>query len=407
MIDAEEKAKVVRKLTQALHQAPDQPHNFANVPQQVIGSSGLHITDLAITIGDTTSILAKQLQAARRNAPPTYENLVDLASKKLNLGRHPERALAEVLGVPLRSVAEQKQSGRVPRGWFEKIHDLPDLDETRAYLDSETKRVVHILGQQGYSPEDIHNVFQRIRMTRAGVKQLASALHGTDGDVDANAVSRMREGLFGDRPNAEGRLKIWLATHARLEEADTVDPSLGLSPRHSERVRIRYVREIELRRDDPAYRRVAEAAELIARPFRAKSRREKVDLLAEARELRLRLHRLFGDHLEDRLTVRFAQLTGLDDRHALDLLKGANGVGDVWWRFLEAVEHAGGPVPVEIDADDPPLFAWGSEVSHRAKTQTRHPTGTSSTDRAAVRRANSVSAQARIDTPVSEPKPSL
>ena len=221
MIDAEEKAKVVRKLTHALHQAPDQPHNFANVPQQVIGSSGLHITDLAITIGDTTSILAKQLQAARRNAPPTYENLVDLASKKLNLGRHPERALAEVLGVPLRSVAEQKQSGRVPRGWFEKIHDLPDLDETRAYLDSETKRVVHILGQQGYSPEDIHNVFQRIRMTRAGVKQLASALHGTDGDVDANAVSRMREGLFGDRPNAEGRLKIWLATHARLEEADT------------------------------------------------------------------------------------------------------------------------------------------------------------------------------------------
>jgi hypothetical protein len=66
MMDAEEKAKVVRKLTHALHQAPDQPANFAHALQQIIGSCGLHTTDLAITIGDTTSLLAKQLQAARR-----------------------------------------------------------------------------------------------------------------------------------------------------------------------------------------------------------------------------------------------------------------------------------------------------------------------------------------------------
>ena len=404
MIDAEEKAKVVRKLTHALHQAPDKPHNFANVLQQVIGSSGLHITDLAITIGDTTSILAKQLQAARRNAPPTYENLVDLASQKLNLGRHPERALAEVLGVPPRSVAEQKQSGRVPRGWFDKIHDLPDLGETRAHLDSETKRVVHILGQQGYSPEDIHNVFQRIRMTRVGVKQLASALHGTEGDVDATALSRMRQELFGDRSNAENRFKIWLATHARLEGAETADPSLGLSPKHAERLRTRYAREVELRRDDLAYRRVAEAAELIARPLRAKTRRQKVDVLAEARELRLRLHRLFGDQVEDRLTVRFAQLTGLDDRHALDLLKGANGVGDVWWGFLGAVEQAGASDPAGIVADEQPLFAWRSDVSHRAEARSRYPAGAGSPDRGAVRRANPVRDQAQANAPVGEPE---
>jgi hypothetical protein len=353
MRDAEEKAKVARKLTHALHQAPDQPANFAHALRQVIGSSGLHITDLAITIGDTTSVLAKQLQAARRNAPPTFENLVDLAGRKLNLGRHPERTLADVLGVPPRSVGDQRRSGRVPRGWFDKIHALPDLEPTRTHLDAETKRVVHILGQQGYSPEDVYDLFQRIRRTRTGIKQLASALHGADGDVDS-AFDRMRHELFGDRPDAEIRFKIWLATHARLEGAETADPSLGLSPKHAERVRTRYAREIELRRDDLPYRHVAEASELIPRPLRAKSRRQKVDLSAEARELRLRLHRLFGDYLEDRLTVRFAQLTGLDDRHVLDLLKGANGVGDVWWGFLAAVEQGAAAAAV----DEPPLFAW-------------------------------------------------
>ena len=105
-MDSEEKAKVSRKLTHALHQAPEQPHNFGSVLQQVVNSSGLHITDLAITIGDTTSVLAKQLQAARRNAPPTFENLIDLAGQKLKLGGIPNarwpRFLACRLG-PLRS----------------------------------------------------------------------------------------------------------------------------------------------------------------------------------------------------------------------------------------------------------------------------------------------------------------
>jgi len=368
MMDAEEKAKVARKLTHALHQAPNQPANFAHALQQVIGTRGLHITDLAITIGDTTSVLAKQLQAARRNAPPTFENLVDLAGRKLNLGRHPEHALAEILGVPPRSIVQQRESGRVPRGWFDKIHALPDLDATQARLDSDTKRVVHILGQQGYSPEDIHDLFQRIRTTRVGVKQLASVLHGADGDVDDTAFSRMRQELFGDRSDAETRFRIWLATHARLNGAGTTDPTLGLSPRHAERVRTRYARELELRLADLPYRRVAEAAELIPRPLRAKARRQKVDLPAEARELRLRLRRLFGDYLEDRLTVRFAQLTGLDDRHVLDLLKGANGVGDIWWRFLEAIEQRDVAATVEVDTDEPPLFAWRPGAVHPAES---------------------------------------
>jgi hypothetical protein len=235
---------------------------------------------------------------------------------------------------------------------------LPDLEETRAHLDAETRRVVYILGQEGYSPEDIHDVFQRIRMTRAGVKQLASALRGTDGDVDATALSRMRQELFGDRPNAEKCFEIWLVTHSRLEGAETADPTLRLSPKHTERVRTRYAREIALRRDDLAYRRVAEATELISRPLRSKTRRQKVDLLAEAQQLRLRLHRIFGDHVENRLTVRFAQLTGLDDRHVLDLLKGANSVGHVWWEFLEAVEQASAPARADPSADESPLFAW-------------------------------------------------
>jgi hypothetical protein len=370
MMDAEEKAKVVRKLTHALHQAPEQPANFAHVLSQVVNSCGLHITDLAVTIGDTTAVLAKQLQAARRNAPPTFENLIDLAGQKLSLGRHPERALAEVLGVSSRSVAEQKLSGRVPRGWFDKIHALPDLEETRARLDPETKQVVEILAQRGFSPEDIPSVFQRIRTTRVGVKQLASALHGIDGDLDAAALSQMRQELFGDRTNAGERFKIWLATHARVDGAENADLSLGLSLKHAERVRARYAREIELRRNDPAYRHVAEAAELIARPLRAKPRRQMVDLIAGSRELQLRLHRLFADHMEDRLTVRFAQLTGLDDRHVLDLLKGANGTGDVWWEFLKAVEQARADKPAEAHAGEQPLFAWRpdaiTEVGTRA-----------------------------------------
>ena len=43
-------------------------------------------------------------------------------------------------------------------------------------------------------------------------------------------------------------------------------------------MRTRYTREIELRRDDPAYRRVAKAAELISRPLRPSPRRHTVDV---------------------------------------------------------------------------------------------------------------------------------
>jgi hypothetical protein len=82
-------------------------------------------------------------------------------------------------------------------------------------------------------------------------------------------------------------------------------------------------------------------------PFAPSPQNSKVcrDLVAEVRELRLRLHRIFGDRTENRLTLRFAELSGLDDRHVLDLLKGANSVGHVWWEFLEAVEQASANAP--------------------------------------------------------------
>ena len=230
-MDSEEKAKVSRKLTHALHQAPEQPHNFGSVLQQVVNSSGLHITDLAITIGDTTSVLAKQLQAARRNAPPTFENLIDLAGQKLKLGRNPECALAEVLGVSPRSVAEQKRSGRVPRGWFDKIHALPDLEDMRTHLDAKTKTAVELLGKGGCSAELICDLFQHIRTTRVGVKQIANVLHGTEGGVDAADPCRMRHELFGNGPDAAKRFKIWLATNVRREGAGTDDLVSNSAPR--------------------------------------------------------------------------------------------------------------------------------------------------------------------------------
>jgi hypothetical protein len=113
------------------------------------------------------------------------------------------------------------------------------------------------------------------------------------------------------------------------------------------------------------------------------------------RELRLRLNRIFGDRTENRLTVRFAELSGLDDRHVLDLLKGANSVGHVWWEFLEAVEQASANAPAHPHADQPLLFAWSSDVSHRAEARSRCSAGIDNRHRVAAGRESSANGQTR------------
>jgi hypothetical protein len=97
---------------------------------------------------------------------------------------------------------------------------------------------------------------------------------------------------------------------------------------------------------------------LIERPIRANARLSRPDLAADSDRLRLTLNRLFGDKIEDRHTVRLSQLTGLDERHTLDLLKGANGVGQVWWDFLDAVEaeifpYQSAPLLARMSASSP------------------------------------------------------
>jgi hypothetical protein len=356
MIDSETKAKLARRLTGALHQAPENPELFANVVRQVVQGNRLHVTDLAITIGDTTRQLAEQLRAARRNAPPTYDNLIDLASARIAPGRNPERSLAEALGVPLRAVEERKRDGRVPRAWFEKINSLSNLDETSTHLGADTKRAVQILAENGYAPEAIHRLFQQIRSTRAGVKQIANVMHGIEGSLSVDELNRMQDVLFANQSEPQIRFKLWLTTHLRTTFGAIDDLTRALTPKQTQRLRTRYVREVALRGDDPSYRMVATAAELIKRPVRAKSQRRGVDAASGARDLRHRLGNIFPGGPEDRRTACFAQLTGLDDRHVLDLLKGANAVGEVWWEFLDAVETAIRVLPGDWTAEDAPLL---------------------------------------------------
>ena len=75
-MDLEAKAKLASRLSSVLHQAPDHPENFANVLTKQLATHGMHISDLRITFGDIDSFQAKQLQAAKRNAPPTHVNLM-------------------------------------------------------------------------------------------------------------------------------------------------------------------------------------------------------------------------------------------------------------------------------------------------------------------------------------------
>ena len=128
-MNLDEKAKLVRKLTHALHQAPDNPELFTNIVRSTIAAAGIHITDLSVTTGDLTNWLAEKVRDLRRDSKPTFETLLDMAGTKLNLGKKPERVLAEVLGVPVKTVQDHKQHGRVPRMWFDKVRSLPDLDE--------------------------------------------------------------------------------------------------------------------------------------------------------------------------------------------------------------------------------------------------------------------------------------
>ena len=348
-MDSEKKAKLARKLTGALHQAPDNPELFTNILIQMLASNGLHLTELAVTIGDTTSRLVEQLQTARRNAPPTFDNLVDLAGTKIILGRVPERALAKALHVTVNVVQEYKKSCRVPRAWFDKVHALPDLKDTQTQLDPEIKHVVCLLARSGYAPKKIHSAFEQIRSTRTGFKQILIALYGNQGMLAADELGRMQEELFGGRSEPDRRFKIWLETQLRAKAVVVDHPALGLSPKQVERLRNRFVREVMLRRDSPAYQTVAAAAELIERPVRANPRGRHAVASRDARELQSRLGRILGGEGDERLAMRLAQLTGLDDRHASDLLKGANGIGEVWWKFLDMVEAklpGGGAYPL-------------------------------------------------------------
>jgi hypothetical protein len=336
-MDIESKAKLANKLTHALHQAPNHPEAFVNIVRQVTGTAGLHITDLAITFGDLTARMHERLQAARRDAQPTYDNLRDLAETKICLGRKPERVLAKVIGVQTNVIEDCKRHGRVPRTWFEKIGAMPDRDEARAHFDAETVRVIRIISEAGYTPEDIDGIFQRIRTSRGGLKQIATIVHGQN-DLSAE-LTRMQRELFGEAREDDIRFRVWLSTHLRTRFDELSEPIHSLGAKQVERLRARFRREIRLRESDAAYLRVASAAELIERPLKANSRGGG-DPVEDSRLLRSRLDRLFGGETEERHNIWLAQLTGLDERHTLDLLKGANGVAQIWWKFLDAVEAA-------------------------------------------------------------------
>jgi hypothetical protein len=341
MMNLDEKAKLARKLTHALHQAPDNPELFANIVKNTVTAAGIHITDLSVSIGDLTIRLAEQLRDARRDAKPTFETLIDMAGTKMSLGKKPERALAEALGVSVRTIQDQKQHGRVPRMWLDKIRSLPDLDETRAEFDADTQRVIELLAESGYSPAAIQDSFRCIRTSRAGARQIEKIVFGSVGQVDSEELMRIERDLFGATHDTEQRFRIWLSTHLRT---DTKIDAEALNPKQAEKLRTRFKREIELRQTDTAYLRVASAAELIERPLRSGSRSSDADPFSDSRRLRSRLDILFGDEAPDRRNRRLAQLTGLDERHTLDLLNGANAVNDVWWNFFTQVEAVAGAV---------------------------------------------------------------
>jgi hypothetical protein len=348
MMDLDAKARFARQLTHALHQAPENPELFANILSKLVGTAGLHITELAITTGDLTTRLHEQLRDARRDAPPTYQNLLDMASAKVSLGRHPDRALADVLGVSTKTIQNQKHVGRIPRAWLEKIRALPDFDETRAQFEEEARRVIEILAENGYTSEKIRNAFGQIRTSRAGLGQIEKIVHGEAGRFDADELARMECELFGDRPNAKERFRVWLSTHLRGDTGVIADPVRFCNPKQVEKLRIRHKREMDFRESDPAYRVVSSVCELLERPPRVNTRSQLADPRADAYRLQSLLRQLFGDGADDRSSRRLAQLTGLDDRHTLDLIKGANAVNSAWWDFLDKVEAKVHPKPPEV-----------------------------------------------------------
>jgi hypothetical protein len=337
MMNLDEKAKLARKLTHALHQAPEHPELFTNIVKNTVATAGIHITDLSVTIGDLTIRLAEQLRDARRDAKPTFDTLIDMAGTKISLGKRPERALADVLGITVKTIEDHKRHGRVPRVWLETIKALPDLDETRAEFDADTQRVIELLTENGYTPATIQDCFRRIRTSRAGARQIDRIVYGSAGQFDAGELKGMGHDLFRDANDADRRFAIWLSTHLRT---DTKIDAKALNSKQAEKLRTRFKREIEMRQSDPAYCRVAHAAELIQRPPRSGARSSGTDPFSDSRRLRSRLDNLFADEAPDRRNRRLAQLTGLDERHTLDLLNGANAVNEVWWNFIDDVESA-------------------------------------------------------------------
>jgi hypothetical protein len=181
-------------------------------------------------------------------------------------------------------------------------------------------------------------------------KQITNIVHEQDDRLDLKQLEQMQRDLFGQHSDADKRFRIWLGTHLRTRANNVVNLAHQLSVGQVKKVRDRFRRELELRQTDDAYRSVSLAAELLDRPLKADGRRTRVDLAKESLRLKACLDRLFGREAHERHNIRLSQLTGLDDRHTLDLIKGANGIGQVWWDFLESVEA------VVLPVDDLPLL---------------------------------------------------
>jgi hypothetical protein len=196
---------------------------------------------------------------------------MDMAEPKLSLkGRTPERTFADALGVPPSEVMERKRAGIVPFIWFDRVHALPGLDETTAQLSPEVKRVVEALFDDGFSPDEIHQVFVRMRTTRISAKQI-EVMHQQNVTIGVPEIGSMRDEPFGRRSDRKKRMDIWLATH--LKEPVDSGTALSLSKDQADRLSDRYRPEIRWRGEDPRYARAAETAELMPRPRQATGHR--------------------------------------------------------------------------------------------------------------------------------------
>ena len=214
--------------------------------------------------------------------------------------------------------------------------------------------MIELLAENGYSPRAIQDCFRSIRTSRAGARHIERIVYGSAGQFDVDELRQMERDLFGTAADAGQRFGIWLSTHLRTKSKINAS---ALNPKQGEKLRARFKRELEMRQIDAAYRQVASVAELIERPSRSGTRSLRLSLLLipgrSARALTgfLMMGRLFGG------IRRLAQLTGLDDRHTLDLLNGANAVNEVWWIFLAEVETAAAPgTSIETPKGEHPSF---------------------------------------------------